>query len=295
VLRLPRPPTLSRLGIEPFVEQMPLTALALRRLRPDVAHALYPTDALVAARSGAPTVFTELGLPERGYLSKARLRGRIHPNAARRAAVVVALSRAAAEGAASTYGVEARVIHPAVDLETFRPHGERAPVPTLVCAADMGESRKRVDLLLEAFPRVRDRRPDVRLVLSRPSRAPGPLPSGVELHDLDDTAHLARAYREAWVSVLPSVGEAFGLVLAEAMACGTPGVGTRNGGIPEVVDDPSVGRLFEGGPDDLARALLEALELAVDPGTERACRARAERLSRGQAADTYERLYAEIA
>jgi len=37
--------------------------------------------------------------------------------------------------------------------------------------------------------------------------------------------------------VLPSVAEAFGLVLAEALYLGTPVVATRVGGIPEIVDD----------------------------------------------------------
>ncbi|HZE73317.1 MAG TPA: glycosyltransferase family 4 protein [Pyrinomonadaceae bacterium] len=49
------------------------------------------------------------------------------------------------------------------------------------------------------------------------------------------------------IFVLASVGEAFGLVLAEAMACGVPVVGSNAGSIPEVVD--------EGGSGMLARPL----------------------------------------
>src|SRR5207247_6691426 len=102
-----------------------------------------------------------------------------------------------------------------------------------------------------------------------------------ELVAMGDRAALVDLYRSAWVSALPSWGEAFGLVLAEALACGTPVVGADREGIPEVVgNDDSVGRLFAGDePEPLARALLEAIELARDSATEAACRARAELFS----------------
>ncbi len=45
------------------------------------------------------------------------------------------------------------------------------------------------------------------------------------------------------VFLLASVGEAFGLVLAEAMACGVSVVGSRSGSLPEVVDDGRTGLL----------------------------------------------------
>jgi len=45
------------------------------------------------------------------------------------------------------------------------------------------------------------------------------------------------------IFLLASVGEAFGLVLAEAMACGSPIVGSRSGSLPEVVDEGGTGLL----------------------------------------------------
>ena len=305
VVRLPRPLP-ARLGsrwhLEPHLSHLPGTALALRRARPDVIHALHPSDGWLAARSaartGRPAVLSHMGIPRAGELDSARLRRRIHGNAARGASAVVALSGAAAAAVRRELGVDARVIPPAVDLETFTPGPGRAPEPVIVCAADVGEERKRVPLLTAAFARVRAAHPAARLVLSRP-RVPAAAAElrgapGVELRDLDDEHALADAYREAWVSALASEREAFGLVLAEAHACGTPGVGTDSGGIRELLDDPTVGRLFTGGEAGLARALLDTIELARDPATAARCRERAERFSPALLAERYLQLYSEL-
>jgi len=65
--------------------------------------------------------------------------------------------------------------------------------------------------------------------------------------------------------LLASVGEAFGNVLAEAMACGVPVVASRSGGTCEVVEDGESGRLV---PPRDPRAFADAVEeLAASPGT----------------------------
>ena len=102
-------------------------------------------------------------------------------------------------------------------------------------------------------------------------------------------------FREAWASGLTSYNEAFGLVLVESLACGTPVFGSRDGGIPEIVDRPEVGRLFEGDDErDVARAILETLELAEEPGTAGGCRARAEDFDTLSGAIAYLDLYRSL-
>jgi D-inositol-3-phosphate glycosyltransferase len=100
----------------------------------------------------------------------------------------------------------------------------------------------------------------VELGLAGNIRFVGPMPHGL-VPDL---------YRAADVVVVPSRAESFGLVAAEAQACGTPVVGARIGGLIDVVDDGSTGFLIDGwDPADHAEAVLRLLddpELAAKMG-----------------------------
>lgn len=59
------------------------------------------------------------------------------------------------------------------------------------------------------------------------------------------------------IFLLASVGEAFGLVLAEAMACGVPVVGSRSGSLTEVVEEGQTGLL---APPCDAGAFADSIE-----------------------------------
>jgi len=77
-------------------------------------------------------------------------------------------------------------------------------------------------------------------------------------HDVADLMAISDAV------VLPSVAEAFGLVLVEALYLGTPVIATRVGGIPEIVADGIDGMLV---PPADPSALAEALRaFAANPG-----------------------------
>jgi glycosyltransferase involved in cell wall biosynthesis len=231
-----------------------------------------------------------MGIPHRQGLANRRGRPEIVRRAIAGTAATVALSEAAQAGFARWLGVEARVIRPGVDLAAFTPdEADRAPTPTIFCAAAIAEPRKRVPLLLEAFALLRERRPDAELVLSRAKGFSPPSRPGVRYAEVDDTAALAAAYRAAWVTALPSIGEAFGLVLVESLACGTPVLATDEGGMREVVGGrPDIGRLFAGeDPAVLAAALDDALELRAA----KACRERAEDYPAQNTADDYLDLY----
>jgi glycosyltransferase involved in cell wall biosynthesis len=65
--------------------------------------------------------------------------------------------------------------------------------------------------------------------------------------------------RQLHLLVVPSQFEPFGRVVIEAMACGRPVIGSRDGGIPEIIDDGKTGSLVEVG--DYAGFSRAALDL----------------------------------
>jgi glycosyltransferase involved in cell wall biosynthesis len=303
VIRNRRPPDapLRLRRFQPHLTHVPLSYRELQRGRFDLAHAFFPTDALAATRWGAaagrPSVFTLTGIMGRENVSNYRFRKQVLENATRRSDVVLTISRAARDAVWRWLAVEPRVIYPGVDLDHFAP-GERAERPTIACASDPGDRRKRVDLLVRAFAVVRAVRRDAELLLMRPAdaRLAGDLEreEGVRLLDAgSDTA--PRMLATAWVSALCSLREAFGLVLVESLACGTPVVASRDGALPEIVDRPEVGLLFDGDDERaVSKALLEALELAADARTVAACRDRAAEFSSAATAAAHQELYREL-
>ncbi len=93
---------------------------------------------------------------------------------------------------------------------------------------------------------------------------------------------VARIYAGAAVFCCPSVYEPFGIINLEAMASGVPVVGSRVGGIPEVVVEGQTGLLVDVHPDpeagfaprnpaEFERGLAEAItSLLADPDRARA-------------------------
>ncbi|MFW5797703.1 MAG: glycosyltransferase [Spirochaetota bacterium] len=131
--------------------------------------------------------------------------------------------------------------------------------------------------LLEALRRILDRGVEATLLIvghgEEEDRIRGAIAElGLEPHVRmvsyrDDIEAL---YNSLDLFCLPSLWEGFGLVLAEAMACGVPVVATRITGVTEVVAE-NEGFLVEPGDSD---ALAGAIERALTDDAERAARAR---------------------
>jgi len=172
---------------------------------------------------------------------------------------------------------EAVVIPNGFDAERYQEVPDGAPfrarfalgdAPVVLFAGRLA-SNKGLPTLLDAFAKLRDER--ARLVLAgqdqgwRPklearARALGVAERVQFAGHLDDASYRS-ALAAADVLALPSEWEAFGIVLAEAMACETPCVATRVGGAPDVVADGETGYLVPYGD---APALAEALARVLD-------------------------------
>jgi phosphatidylinositol alpha-mannosyltransferase len=257
---------------------------SLLRERFDVVHSLGPGDAcasIAAARVRRHrTVFTHLGIPIREWFAE-RADFRHQRFIARYADVYTCLSQHAATTFQSGFGRRAKVTPGGVRLASFEPTTSRAPQPTLLYSGSLDEPRKQLGDLLQALPIVARSQPDVRLWLSGPgdpselvASAPAEARERTERLPLG-TPDLSPVYGEAWATVLPSKWEAFGLVLLESLACGTPVVAADHASLPELIEAGTGALAAPEDPASLAEACLTALELATQDGIVDRCRARA--------------------
>lgn len=298
VVRQWRPPErpFNRLGFPAGTTHAPLAWTALRRGDDDVVQAWTAPAALAAARSGRPSVFVFQGVLHADDLAgRPRVRSTLM-RAAQGCDAVTTYSEHAAEEFTRHTGIPARAIEPGIRLDVFTPGGKRDPAPAIFCAADPAEPRKRVHLLVDAFKEVHRSRPDVELWLMNTSDPAIRSTPGVRIVDPGaDRDELVRLYRSACVTVLPSFREAFGLVVVESLACGTPVVGMSDGGaVPGLLGSGDCGYVADPEPRALAVALLDALDLGGLGKTAAACRDHAEEHSIERCAERYEALYREI-
>lgn len=222
-----------------------------------------------------------------------RLAARLEAANARKAARVVVPSAYAAAVAADRYGIAAdrlaivpeavlRPEGPASLLDAAcRPHAH----PTILSVGHQYRRKRTIDLL-RAIPLLPPHLSEtrVRIVghgpelprLRRAARTLGIADRVDFLGRIDDVA-LAREYASAHCFCHPSVQEAFGIVVLEAMAAGLPVVAARAAALPELVQDGITGRLVEPcDPPALAAALAQLLEddeLRRSMGSTGRCRA----------------------
>lgn len=261
----------------------------LRRFRPDavLAQGLQETALVLLARSISRVrtkviadVHGDWRAPTRLYGS--RVRGLLSPLAdllARvglRHADGVRTISSYTSGLVRAAGREPDSEFPAyMDLEPFL--GATVELPARPTALFVGvlERYKAVDVLAAAWPAVRAEVPTARLRLVGAGSLPPPTGEGIEWTPSLPTEEVAAALDAATLLVLPSRSEGMGRVVVEAFCRSRPVVGSRVGGIPDLVRDGENGLLVP--PGDVV-ALAQALARVL------AQPALAERLAAGAAA-----------
>jgi glycosyltransferase involved in cell wall biosynthesis len=189
---------------------------------------------------------------------------------------VTAISRATVDLTTTMLGIKRTDFHvtPNPVNELFFSSTDTAPASgePLVVFAGRLEWRKGPDILMRALPVLFERHPKTRVCLAGgdTNTAPGGV-SGltylsslipesaraqVEFSGFLQPEQLLKKYREAAVCVFPSRWEGFGLVAAEAMACGKAVVVSDTPGFRELISDGETG-LFANAedPQELASAI----------------------------------------
>jgi glycosyltransferase involved in cell wall biosynthesis len=184
-----------------------------------------------------------------------------------------------------------RVIPHGVDERLFTPDpAERSVQPSLLFVGTLA-GRKRGRFLVSAFGAiVRRAHPNATLTVVGDEGPPG---AGVIYRKGVTDDELASLYRQAWIYVCPSTYEGFGLPALEAMACGTPVVGTPNPGSIEMLDHGHYGVL--AADDELGNRIASLLsdEKARAALSARGLR-RAKQCSLSVMLDRYEALLGEL-
>jgi glycosyltransferase involved in cell wall biosynthesis len=166
--------------------------------------------------------------------------------------VFLANSAHVAQRIQKAYRREAEVLYPPVDVGAFP---MRETKEDFYLTVSRLEPYKRIDLLLDAFAARRERRliiigggPEMQRLRSKATpnvELLGRLPTP----EVRDHMQRARAFLFAGI-------EDFGIVMAEAQACGTPVIALARGGAAEIVRDDT-GLLFS---EQTADALSEAVQ-----------------------------------
>jgi glycosyltransferase involved in cell wall biosynthesis len=160
--------------------------------------------------------------------------------------------------------------HSAVFAEAM-PDGREDRLPVILGVGSLGPRKGQV-ILVEAFNRLVTEFPEWRLVLVgrweeglyyeqvRALVDRCPRREAIELRGRLPDDETRSLLRRAAIFAMPSLEEGLGLSLQEALLSGCPAVGTRVGGIPELIDEGLNGRLVApGDPGALAAALAELM------------------------------------
>jgi len=186
----------------------------------------------------------------------------------KRAKAVVALSKGLMETALITAPTQKIAVIPnGVESDLFVPdekHVKNRDNTLRLITVSRLINRKGIDHTLKAIAGLRDKNISLLVVgtgsyenaLKELCTKLG-LDGIVKFHGYCPREELYKLYSKADVFILPSLVESFGLVFAEAMACGLPVIGGRTGGVPELIKDENGILVEPGNVDEIKMAIVK--------------------------------------
>ncbi len=281
-----------------------------RRFDAVVGHYLYPTAAI--AHTASRITGAKLVLVVHGTDSRSVRRKDPWAFAARQALKSADLVITVSDSLAGTVRhdlalpghIPIKSVHMGIDGRVFVPDPSARPVlgvnsdERLVLYVGSLVRPKGLDVLQAAFEALVARGAADRLVIVGAGPLDTELREWVEgnavvrdrvtLTGTVEQATVARWMAAADVLTLPSRNEGLGLVLLEAMACGTPCVASRVGGVPEILDEATGELVPPDDPHALARAIESVITRGRDSYREACLSAAVGQDARGKAAEMFE-------
>lgn len=133
----------------------------------------------------------------------------------------------------------------------------------IIYVGNLGE-HKGVHILLKAFKKIKNR--NIRLdivgkgLCSEKLKTMSENDNRIKFHDFLEGKELIEMYELANLTVVPSIWyDNSPMVIYESFSCRTPVIGSKIGGIPELIEDGFNGYLFEAGNVNELQQLLENL------------------------------------
>ncbi len=122
------------------------------------------------------------------------------------------------------------------------------------------DSIKGYDIVLDAFIKIKQSHQNIRFVTFGPRKPSAILPDGFVFKHLPSETEIREIYASCDAWLFASRAEGFGLPIIEAMACGTPVIGTSAGAAPQYINDQT-GALVEGTPKAFAEQIIRFAEM----------------------------------
>ena len=146
--------------------------------------------------------------------------------------------------------------------EIFKTDGE---TPIVTCVAEL-HPRKGINYLLEAAKEFAEKKEQIKFIIVGGGEEKDTYEKYIRNHQLEEYVELLgrrhdipQILKSSDIFILPSLNEAFGLVLLEAMIAKLPIVATNNGGIPEIIEDGKNGILVPPKDSEMIAKAIQKL------------------------------------